>query len=187
MSMALCLACCLVLGRADVDAQAAAGAIVGRDLERELPARDTPCPAQSVDLKPAGAPAERRGIVDLHADRGVRADQRAQAALDADLRVPDGDVLGDARASRTCVVPVGKVPSTGKALTGRSSPRLAIIMPSTSLTNAGALSGTGGTHVQLRGDLGGHLHLVQGRQGAVDRGVVPLDDRARRPSCRRSS
>ena len=44
-----------------------------------------------------------------------------------------------------CVVPVGKVPSTGRALTGRSSPRLAIIMPSTSLTNAGALAGTGGT------------------------------------------
>ena len=37
-----------------------------------------------------------------------------------------------------CVVPVGNVPSTGMALTGRSSPRLAIIMPSTSLTKAGA-------------------------------------------------
>ena len=44
-----------------------------------------------------------------------------------------------------CVVPVGNVPSTGMALTGRSSPRLAIIMPSTSLTKAGAWSGTGGT------------------------------------------
>ena len=37
-----------------------------------------------------------------------------------------------------CVVPVGNVPSMGMALTGSSSPRLAIIMPSTSLTKAGA-------------------------------------------------
>ena len=44
-----------------------------------------------------------------------------------------------------CVVPVGNVPSQGSAPTGRSSPRLAIITPSTSLTNAGAWAGTGGT------------------------------------------
>ena len=44
-----------------------------------------------------------------------------------------------------CVVPVGKVPLSGKALTGRLSPRLAIITPSTSLTNFGAEAGTGGT------------------------------------------
>ena len=38
MSIALCLTCVLVLGGANVDAQPAAGAIVGRDLDRELPA-----------------------------------------------------------------------------------------------------------------------------------------------------
>ena len=43
-----------------------------------------------------------------------------------------------------CVVPVGNVPSQGSALTGNSSPRLAIITPSTSLTNAGAWAGTAG-------------------------------------------
>ena len=56
-----------------------------------------------------------------------------------------------------CVVPVGNVPSTGRALTGRSSPRLAIIMPSTSLTNAGAVAGTGGTMCELEVTLAGHL------------------------------
>ena len=42
------------------------------------------------------------------------------------------------------VVAVGNVPSTGIALTGRSSPRLAIIIPSTSFTNGGAPAGTAG-------------------------------------------
>ena len=77
-----------------------------------------------------------------------------------------------------CVVAVGNVPSQGSALTGRSSPRLAIIMPSTSLTNAGAWAGHRRHHVQLRGDLAGILHLVQRGQGAVDRRVVLLDDLA---------
>ena len=53
-----------------------------------------------------------------------------------------------------CVVPVGNVPSQGMALTGRSSPRLAIIMPSTSLTKAGAWSGTGGTMWNFERDRG---------------------------------
>ena len=52
-----------------------------------------------------------------------------------------------------CVVPVGNVPSQGRALTGRSSPRLAIIMPNTSLTNAGAWAGTGGTMCSFEVDL----------------------------------
>ena len=40
-------------------------------------------------------------------------------------------------------VPVGNVPSAGRALTGRSSPTPAIIAPVTSLTKGGAVSGTG--------------------------------------------
>ena len=63
-----------------------------------------------------------------------------------------------------CVVAVGNVPSTGNALTGRSSPRLAIIMPSTSLTNAGAWAGTAGSMCSFEVTWFGVLHLVQGRQ-----------------------
>ena len=37
-----------------------------------------------------------------------------------------------------CVVPVGKVPSLGNALTGTRSPRPAMISPSTLRTNSGA-------------------------------------------------
>ncbi len=42
------------------------------------------------------------------------------------------------------VVPLGKVPSIGIALTGRESPSFAIIWPSTFRTNSGAASGTAG-------------------------------------------
>src|SRR5689334_15213987 len=41
-----------------------------------------------------------------------------------------------------CVVPVGKVPSTGKAETGMLSPFAPMISPSTSRTNSGASLGT---------------------------------------------
>ena len=43
-----------------------------------------------------------------------------------------------------CVVPLGKVPSSESADTGRLSPSSTIIGPSTSLTNSGASSATGG-------------------------------------------
>ena len=44
-----------------------------------------------------------------------------------------------------CDVPLGKVPSTGNALTGRSSPRPASIADTTSLTNGGAPAATIGS------------------------------------------
>ena len=46
-------------------------------------------------MKVAGAPLAALGLVGLEADDGVGADHGAVAALDADLRVPDGDLLGD--------------------------------------------------------------------------------------------
>src|ERR1044071_3822729 len=48
------------------------------------------------------------------------------------------------------VVPLGKVPSTGMALTGNSSPRPSIILAVNSRTNFGALSGTVGRISQRR-------------------------------------
>ena len=102
-------------------------------------------PFQSAALKPSGGLGQQGRVECLHADRGVGAAQRAQPALDADLRVPDRECPGRCSASRTASCRWGTCRRTGMALTGRSSPRLAIIMPSTSLTNAGALAGTGGT------------------------------------------
>src|SRR5512138_2052616 len=46
-----------------------------------------------------------------------------------------------------CVVPVGKEPSTGMALTGRVSPSKASIGPITLRTKSGALAGTVGRRV----------------------------------------
>ena len=79
----------------------------------------------------------------LGADDCVRADDDAFAALDAEFLVPHGNFCAMLRFSHWAV-PVGKVPSAGRALTGRSSPWPSAIMPSTSRTNAGAPAGTAG-------------------------------------------
>ena len=85
-----------------------------------------------------------------------------------------------------CVVPVGNVPSTGKALTGSRSPSPAIRTAVTFLTKSGASSGTTATS-------GGSLpldraerHVGQPLEGAVDGREVALDDRLAR-AWRRSS
>ena len=109
---------------------------------------------------------QRLGRVHLHADRCVRADHRALAAVDADGRIPDRDLR--ARSSRFShrAVPVGNVPSTGSALTGSRSPSPASIRAVTRCTKSGASAGTGGparsTPVGRRRD----LDAMQVRQGA---------------------
>ena len=50
---------------------------------------------------PSGAPASAAGSEHLHADRRVRADDRALAAVDADARDPRSGSPGRSRASRT--------------------------------------------------------------------------------------
>ena len=77
-----------------------------------------------------------------------------------------------------CVVPVGNVPSTGMALTGRSSPRLAIIMPSTSLTNGRGIGRHRRQPCSFEVTWAGTFTSCSDGQGPVDRGEVPLDDRA---------
>ena len=67
------------------------------------------------------------------------------------------------------------MPSTGSALTGRSSPRPAIIAAVTLRTNAGALAGTTAGSSRAGGHPAGNLDPVQALQGAVDRGLVALD------------
>ena len=84
----------LALGRADVHADAAAGAIVRGHLDGD------PVVQQVAGLEFLGLEARRRaldgrGRVDLHPDCGVRADHRALAAVDADRRIPDRELQGD--------------------------------------------------------------------------------------------
>ena len=73
-------------------------------------------------------------------------------------------------------VPVGKVPSTGSALTGRLSPKPAIILAVTSCTNGGASGGTGGGTAMVLSARSGTAHFEQVRQRAVDGGEVHLHD-----------
>ena len=81
----------LVLGRADADTQAAAGAVLRRDLNRVFHPGELL--ALEVDgLEGRGLPCERFGRVHLDADRRVRTDERALVALDAEPFVPDRDI-----------------------------------------------------------------------------------------------
>ena len=101
-----------------------------------------------VDLKPAGAPPERRGVVDLGADRRVRADHRALAALDAE----SGSQTGI--SARCCASPMrgagGERAVDRQRAHRQPSPRPAIIAAVTSLNerraHRAATSGAGASH-----------------------------------------
>ena len=75
-----------------------------------------------------------------------------------------------------CAVPVGHVPSTGKALTGSRSPLPASSTAVTRCTKSGARSLTMGGRVRVAVTVGGHVHLVQLGQGRVHGREVALDD-----------
>ena len=99
-----------------------------------------PCRATAATGSRRGAPCEQRRLVDLDPDGRVRADQGAEAALDADVRVPDRDLVRDAPLL-VRAVPVGKVPSTGSALTGSRSPSPSIIIARDPLDEVGRVGG----------------------------------------------
>ena len=73
------------------------------------------------------------------------------------------------------VVPVGQVPSSGIAETGRESPWPEMILAVTSRTNSGASPGTGGCMCFVLVTLFGHRHLDDALQGPVHGGVVHLN------------
>ena len=107
MSIALCLATSLLrAGQTSTQMlqpvqSSGATWIVIRCSERSAP-------FHGIDLKPAGGAGERRLGVGLHADRRVRADEGAEAALDADRLVPDRDLVGDAT-----LLPAGRADGEG--------------------------------------------------------------------------
>ena len=80
----------LIFDGADIDADGAAGAIFGRDLDAVLEAGEF-LVAGFGRLEGRWRAFELGGVEDLDADDGVRTDHGAFAALDADFRVPDGN------------------------------------------------------------------------------------------------
>ena len=84
----------LGLYRAVVGAEAAAGAVFGSDLYREGFAGEV-FPFRVGVLEGLGGVLKELLVVDLGAYRRVRADEDALTALDAEVRIPDGDVYRD--------------------------------------------------------------------------------------------
>jgi hypothetical protein len=131
-----------VARRTDVHAHAATRAIFDRDLNREL----LPLPLG----QPRGSRLEGLGRVivrtvkHLAANRRMRTDEDALAALDTNIRIPDGNFGGEIALlpfrRRRRERAIARHRADGQAI---AATRLAI-GPSTLRTNAGACAGTGG-------------------------------------------
>src|SRR5262245_8045275 len=157
----------LALGRTHLHAQRAARAVLRRDLERIARLPELP-PAGGDGLEPWWRSLECRRLVDFGPDDGVRTDQHALAALDAERLVPHRDLLGDVallppRRSRR-IDPVGRNRAHRErvALAGEDGARHAS-------HELGRALGYGRPHRDLAGGLRGDGHLVQMGQGAIDR------------------
>src|SRR4030095_16372356 len=83
----------LGMGRADLHADPAAGAVVGGDLDGELHPGQV-AGTEILGCNPVRGTLQRLGGEHLGADGRVWADDGALAAVDADRRVPDGDLSG---------------------------------------------------------------------------------------------
>ena len=164
----------LGLGRADLDADAAAGAVVGSHLDGDVVVE------QRLGLvgdaaEAVGGAGEGLRRVDLHADGGVRADDRALAALDADLGVPDGDLAGDGPlfelggAGRERAV--GRQRADGQQVAFAGHERAGDVFD-----ELRGVVGHGGLDLPVARDLVGHRDAHELGERAVDGGVVALDD-----------
>ena len=128
-----------------------------------------------LDLKLAGASAIALGLEDLHLDRVVRAHDRALAAVDADVGVPDRQLRGQpallvARgAGREGAVDGQGADGQQVALAGEDAGGDAL-RRSRARRRAPA---DGSRLVEVTRS--GHDQLVQLLQGAVDRGEVAVD------------
>ena len=113
-----------------------------------------PC-SRHVLWNPAGAEAASRRLVDLGADRGVRADERALVALDADGRVPDRDLLRDA-----ALLPLRRARRARCRRPGRRSPAAGRRCPPASRPSRAARS-----PARPRGTVGGRSRVARDRAG----------------------
>ena len=129
----------------------------------------------SVDLNVGGAPASVALVVDLGADRRVRADQRALVALDADLGVPDRNLERDVpllpfrRRHRPRAIDRERAHRQQVALAGQHH-------RGHLLHEVGRLRRHERRPRARRGGRGRHRNLVQVRQRLVHHLAVPAHD-----------
>ena len=177
MLIALCLTDLLALGRADVDAHAAAGAVVGSHLDGHQvigPVLAFPRPRD--ENRSARQPLLPR----------VNGFMRIAACGQTSAHRPhwmqmSGSQIGMSWAMlrfSIFAVPVGNVPSTGRALTGSRSP-----LPASSIVRDALHEIRFARHVDRRlrfialVTCCGHLDFEQSVQRGVDGGEVLLQDR----------
>src|SRR5207253_838684 len=110
---------------ANLDAESAAGAVFGRDLQGVSQILEF-SPAWFLALERLRGVRQQRGIVDLGADYCVRADQHAFTTLDAQLLVPDGDLLSD-----VSLLPLGGAGGEGAVRRERADGQLIAAIAST--------------------------------------------------------
>ena len=130
---------------------------------------------KSLAANPSGAPSSASGPNTLV--RMVECGQ-TMAHLPQSMQI-DGSQMGISAASDRfshLAVPVGKAPSTGRALTGSRSPLPSSMRAVTRLTKSGACSDTAGRRWRVAVACGRHLHLCSAVQGAVDGGEVAGHD-----------
>ena len=156
----------LALGRADFHTQPAAGAVFRRDLQR-VTQRFIFTPAGFRGLERGRGLGQVRRVIHLGANCSVRANQHALAALDAQFRIPNGNLLRKVALFPLCgggresaVVGHG-ADGQGVAVSGDDgSDHLA--------HKSRCTRGHRGEHFKRRGDFFGDLYLVQARERLVD-------------------
>src|SRR6202140_2587041 len=164
----------LALGRANLDAQGATGAVFGRDLEGVSQILEF-APARLFGLERLRSVREQRGIVNLGADHRVRADEHALTALDAELLVPDGDFLSD-----VSLLPFGG--AGGEGAVRREGADGQIIAATRDNFAEHIANELRSVRWHRRKDvkwsryLIRDLHFRQMRQGLVDRVKIPFED-----------
>ena len=157
----------------DLDAQAAAGAVIRGHL-----VGDTVAGGEILALDGGGLEARRGGDepflgVDLGADGGMGADQGALATLSAEVFLPLGQFQGDA-----ALFEAGGGRGPG-AVGGHEAHRQPVPLVGHEdgghlADEGGGIGGHGWGPIKGAGDLVGDGHPVQPRQGGVDGGVVTL-------------
>ena len=164
----------LVLDGTDVHADSAAGAVFRRHLDAVLEA----CPfliAHLGGLESRGRSVQFLRIEHLDANHRVRADHRALAALDADLRVPYRDFK-----SQVAFLPFGG--SGGEGAVHREHAdreffsAISINRAQHVALEVGRVGGEGGGNLERAGHLRGNFHFVQVGECLVHRLHVLPDD-----------
>ena len=164
----------LVVDRAHVHADAAARAVVGGHLDGHQRVQEVLAPPLLVG-EARGGVVESTGLVDLHADGGMGADQRALGAVDADLGVPDGD-LGRDGTLLPAAGPGGEGP-----VHGQGADRQAVALPRQHRRGHPLHEGRGlGRHQREAGPAADAPRrdgdLREAGESGVDRRQVPGDD-----------